>query len=172
MTTAQAAAWLQAYLSSQGGSALGSQVRGAALSTGHTPSTARAARLTATAPWVTVTRHARDSRQTVWSLTDVPPVAKGNQLPAGLDTGHATAYRHLMNTVNRHHKIPCRTDPHWDAWTSTDSEDQEYASTRCSGCPVQVACHDYAATWKEKGGVWGGRKQSSTVSQENNRKAA
>lgn len=172
MTTPResAAAWLHAYLAAQGGHALSRHVHEAAQAAGYTTSTTQAGRLAATAPWISLTRHARDSRQTVWSLVNTPPAARGNQVPTGLDTDQATAYRWFMDTVEDNHGVPCRTDKHRHAWTSPHPEDQEYASKRCTGCPIRVTCHDYATKWNEKGGVWGGRKPSPTQQIDTKRK--
>ncbi|WP_368660382.1 WhiB family transcriptional regulator [Kocuria sp.] len=57
------------------------------------------------------------------------------------------------------HPVPCRTDRHRHAWTSPDTEDQEYAATRCTACPIRRACRQYATRWTETGGVWGGRQE-------------
>ncbi|WP_336922377.1 WhiB family transcriptional regulator [Aquipuribacter sp. SD81] len=58
------------------------------------------------------------------------------------------------------HRPPCQgTDA--DLWTSEDHEDRQQAAEACGYCPHTAACHEYAATNRERAGVWGGRDRTA-----------
>ncbi|MFG1798083.1 WhiB family transcriptional regulator [Nocardia sp. NPDC049149] len=55
------------------------------------------------------------------------------------------------------HRAACRGDPHHEAWFPYPSQDFEYAREVCAGCPIRVACGEFAASTGQSG-VWGGHE--------------
>lgn len=54
--------------------------------------------------------------------------------------------------------VPCRDgDPQATSWwTSEYPYEQEYAASRCEGCPALAACQKFAMTFPHEAGVYGG----------------
>lgn len=61
----------------------------------------------------------------------------------------------LQTSVMEASDVPC-CGAHGDLWTSEAAEEREAAAYRCTGCPVTVACGNYATAAREKFGVWAG----------------
>lgn len=55
--------------------------------------------------------------------------------------------------------VPC-IGPHARRWTSEAKHELARAERACPPCPLIHTCADYANTFKESFGVWGGFKRS------------
>ncbi|MFE7797264.1 WhiB family transcriptional regulator [Nocardia sp. NPDC057440] len=55
------------------------------------------------------------------------------------------------------HRAACRGDPNHEAWFPYPSQDFDYARAVCAGCPIRVACGEFAARTNQSG-VWGGHE--------------
>ncbi|MEV0293538.1 WhiB family transcriptional regulator [Nocardia sp. NPDC050710] len=55
------------------------------------------------------------------------------------------------------HRAACRGDPNHEAWFPYPSQDFDYARKICAGCPIRVACAEFASNTGQSG-VWGGHE--------------
>ena len=62
------------------------------------------------------------------------------------------ALRAIVDNPNR----VCGNDPSWDAWTSDDEYQRNYAVSQCLECPLLVECRAWAHENRPTAGVWGG----------------
>ena|SRR5699024_292715 len=66
----------------------------------------------------------------------------------------------LMTEISDAHQVgvpvPCMTSTRPLDWISDAPTDQRRAATGCAICPLAPKCRDYATTFKEPAGVWGG----------------
>lgn len=66
----------------------------------------------------------------------------------------------LMTAISDAHQggeqIPCMTSKRPLDWISDTPADQRRAATECTACPLITQCAQYAVTFKEPAGVWGG----------------
>lgn len=67
----------------------------------------------------------------------------------------------LLKRISEAHiggaEIPCLDSPSLD-WVSDETAAQKRAIAGCNACPFQTACADYAMTFGEPSGIWGGTK--------------
>jgi len=71
-----------------------------------------------------------------------------------------TEHNKLMTAISEAHQggepIPCMTSTRPLDWISDTTADQRRAVAGCAVCPLAPKCRDYATTFKEPAGVWGG----------------
>lgn len=69
------------------------------------------------------------------------------------------ANRQLIARIDRHesdgYAVPCR-GAEAGLWISDAAKEQRVAAAECAWCPALIACRDYALTYPESAGVYGG----------------
>lgn len=78
-------------------------------------------------------------------------------------TLHAdTEYQKLMGRISdalqSGVEVPCMTSATPLDWISDDASAQARAVAGCAQCPFAPKCRDYATTFNEPAGIWGGTK--------------
>lgn len=70
-----------------------------------------------------------------------------------------TAHGHLLARIEAHahdgDEIPCR-GPDARRWIEEDRINAAFAVDQCHTCPALIPCAEYALTWQEPAGTWGG----------------
>ncbi|OLT08685.1 hypothetical protein BJF77_12020 [Kocuria sp. CNJ-770] len=72
-----------------------------------------------------------------------------------LDEAHGRLLAHIEDRQHSGVEIPCR-GPDSAAWIAEDRQQQDFAVDQCHRCPVLEQCAEYALTYQEPAGTWGG----------------
>lgn len=92
-----------------------------------------------------------------------------------LDAAHGRLLADIEEHQHRGQEIPCRGTGR-AAWIAEDRKQQEFAVDQCHRCPVLEQCADYALTYQESAGTWGGltasRRKDLSKQHANTRRAA
>lgn len=75
--------------------------------------------------------------------------------------GLAVKFIDLVDAA-RDNAVPCQNDP--ELWWSLHGPDILEAKRLCVGCPIRVACGEWALRANENEGVWGGLSASDRLS--------
>src|SRR5690625_4682613 len=72
------------------------------------------------------------------------------------DDEHSKLMTAISDTHEAGEPIPCMTSPRPLDWISDAPGDQRRAAAGCAVCPLAPKCREYATTFEEPAGVWGG----------------
>jgi|SRR5690625_1578456 len=72
------------------------------------------------------------------------------------DDEHNKLMTEISDTHQAGEAVPCMTSKRPLDWISDTPADQRRAAAGCAVCPLAPKCRDYATTFQEPAGVWGG----------------
>lgn len=72
------------------------------------------------------------------------------------DAEHAKLMASISDAHQAGEQIPCMESTRPLDWISDRPADQHRAAAGCAVCPLALQCRDYATTFREPSGTWGG----------------